>query len=177
MLINSRLPINGMKMPRPQQIRPRPPLTDDQIKAASYVGSAEHKVKRWWGGLPFGWESGTGKATRPKKLHTTICRKVSSADKEEASSWVRAALEAGQFRYFEGDKTYPKHLWGCIPLAYVIDSSPRSGQALHIRGANDRRHRFPIPSPRRRNVDWEALRCRAGKGGSSLRRIRRSQSL
>ena len=110
-MINSRLPINGMKMPRPQQIRPRPPLTDDQIKAASYVGSAEHKVKRWWGGLPFGWESGTGKATRPKKLHTTICRKVSSADKEEASSWVRAALEAGQFRYFEGDKTYPKHLW------------------------------------------------------------------
>jgi hypothetical protein len=98
-------------MPRPKQIPPRPALTSPAIAAATYVGSADHKADRWWGGLPRAWESPGGGATRPKKEHTTICRKITEEDRREASRWVRAALAAGQIRFFEGDQTYPKHIW------------------------------------------------------------------
>lgn len=105
------MPIAFSSMPRPNQIAPRKPLTEEEIKAATYVGSAEHKVQRWWGGYPQAWEKPGVVAKRPKKQHTSICRKVSEADREEASCWVRAALRSGQLRYHEGDKTYPKHIW------------------------------------------------------------------
>jgi hypothetical protein len=98
-------------MARPKQIPPRKPLTLHEIEAACYVGSAEHKVQRWWGGLPEARETGEGEAKRPKKEHTTICRRVTNQDREEASRWVRAALAAGQLRFREGDQTYPKHIW------------------------------------------------------------------
>ena len=98
-------------MPRPTQLPARPTLTEVQIGEASYVGSPEHKVKRWWGGLPQAWEDAKGRASRPKKQHTSICRMVSKKDREKATEWVRFALRQGQFRYFEGDKTYPKHIW------------------------------------------------------------------
>lgn len=98
-------------MPRPRQLPARAPLTADEIEQACYVGSAEHKVKSWWGGLPEAWEDKHGKAGRPKKQHTTICRKVSEADRKAATLWVREALAARQYRYFEGDKTFPKHIW------------------------------------------------------------------
>lgn len=52
-----------------------------------------------------------GKARRPKKQHTTICPRATAAERDEASEWVRLALSKGQFRFFEGDKTYPKHIW------------------------------------------------------------------
>lgn len=98
-------------MPRPKQVPTRPPLTREEVEAASYVGSAEHKVTRWWGGLPKAWETADGTASRPKREHTTICRKVTEEDRAEASRWVRAALTAGQLRYSEGDKIYPKYIW------------------------------------------------------------------
>lgn len=98
-------------MPQPKQIPRRQPLTREEIESASYVGSPEHKVRRWWGGLPKAWESPSGNAKRPKKEHTTICRRTTEKDHKEASRWVREALAAGQLRYFEGDKTYPKHIW------------------------------------------------------------------
>ncbi len=75
------------------------------------MGSPEHKVKRWWGGFPEAWIAPSGKAQRSNKEHTSICRKVTAADREEASRWVRTALAAGQLKYFEGDKTYPKDIW------------------------------------------------------------------
>ena len=59
---------------RPKQLPPRTPLSPEQIEGASYVGSAEHKVERWWGGLPEGYVGPSGKATRPKKQQTTIAR-------------------------------------------------------------------------------------------------------
>ncbi len=98
-------------MPRPPQIPQRSPLTLQEIEAASYVGSAEHKVERWWDGLPKPREAHDGNTSRPGKEHTTICRKVTEDERNEASNWVRAALAAGQLRFFEGDKTYPKHIW------------------------------------------------------------------
>jgi hypothetical protein len=98
-------------MPRPPQIPDRPSLTDREIKAASYIGSGEHKATRWWGGLPLAKVGPDGTAKRPKKEHTTICPKVTDDDRREVSRWVREALKLGQLRYFEGDKTYPKHIW------------------------------------------------------------------
>ena len=98
-------------MPRPRQIPIRAPLTREQIDAASYVGSAEHKAKRWWAGPPEAKFGRDGVARRPKKAHPTICRKVTPAERDEATFWVREALEKGQLKFFEGDKTYPKHIW------------------------------------------------------------------
>lgn len=52
-----------------------------------------------------------GEARRPKREHTTICPKTTPDERETASRWVRSALAAGQTRYSEGDKAYPKHIW------------------------------------------------------------------
>lgn len=86
-------------------------MSEAEIRAASYVGGGEHKVARWWGGLPQAKLGKDGIATRPKRLLTTICYRSTEAERDEASCWVRKALAAGQFRYFEGDKTFPKHIW------------------------------------------------------------------
>lgn len=98
-------------MPRPRQEAPRrtPSLRD--IEAARYVGSAEHKVERWWGGLPEAYENAEGNARRPKRQTTTICRRIGEADRDEATGWVRHALARGQFKFVEGDKTFPRYLW------------------------------------------------------------------
>lgn len=96
---------------QPQQLPPRVPLSPEQIRAASYVGSSEHKVKRWWGGLPGAYAGPNGKATRPKKQLTTICPLTTEADLLKATGWVRAALTAGQMRHYEGDKDFPRRIW------------------------------------------------------------------
>jgi len=98
-------------MPRPRQIPPRAQLTEAEIRAAHYVGSAEHKTKRWWDGLPGAFIDKDGLAYRPGKQLTTPCPKTTEAEPHESSGWVRQALAAGQFRFYEGDGTYPKHLW------------------------------------------------------------------
>jgi len=98
-------------MPRPRQIPPRDELTEADIAAAHYVGSAEHKTQRWWGGLPGAFIGKDGLAHRPGRQLTTPCPRTTEAQRQEASGWVREALAARQFRYYEGDGTYPKHLW------------------------------------------------------------------
>lgn len=98
-------------LPRPKQIPKRTPLTAAQIQTASYVGSAEHKIEQFWGGLPQAKLGKDGKATRPKKQLTTICYRTTLEERDQASDWVRLALTSGQWRYFEGDKTFPKHIW------------------------------------------------------------------
>jgi hypothetical protein len=75
------------------------------------VGSGEHKVNRWWGGRPLAKKGKDGRVRRPKKQHTTICPRTEESERQEATLWVQAALAAGQLCYFEGDKTYPKHIW------------------------------------------------------------------
>jgi len=96
---------------RPNQIPARPPLGKSAVKTASYVGSDEHKVERWWGGLPRAHADATGRASRPGKRKTTICPLVSDADRVRATAWVQKALAAGTFTYTEADKVYPKHIW------------------------------------------------------------------
>ena len=98
-------------MARPRQIPFRADLTKEEIAAAHYVGSGEHKVRRWWGGLPEAFVGEDGVARRAGKRLTTLCMRTTTDQRDEASTWVRQALAFGQFRYYEGDATYPKHLW------------------------------------------------------------------
>jgi hypothetical protein len=115
-------------MARPAQISPRAPLTAAEIEAAQYVGSPEHKVTRWWGGLPGAFLGKDGVARRPGKQLTTPCLRTTGEQRDEASDWVRRALSAGQFRFYEGDGTYPKHLWykddqGQYWFGFVVNQS------------------------------------------------------
>lgn len=96
---------------RPKQLQPRQPLTPAKIAAATYVGSAEHKRERWWGGLPGAYTGRDGLATRPKKQKTTICPITHAAGRETATGWVREALAKGQLRYYEADQDFPNHIW------------------------------------------------------------------
>ena len=100
---------------RPSQLRSRIPLSAQQIDTASYVGSSEHKVERWWGGLPQAYVANDGMASRPKKQRTTICPLVQPEDRRDATLWVRAALAAGQYRYLEADKDFPARIWYRVP--------------------------------------------------------------
>ncbi len=96
---------------RPKQLQPRPPLTAAPIDRAAYVGSSEHKDRRWWDGLPGAHVGSSGKATRPKKQDTTVCLLTTVAERDTATKWVQSALTHGQMRYFEGDQDFPKHIW------------------------------------------------------------------
>ena len=98
-------------MPRPKQIPPRTPLTETEIAAASYPGSKEHKAARWWGGLPGARMGADGVASRPKRELTTTCPLLAVADQTRATAWVQEALQRRQYRLYDGDKTYPKHIW------------------------------------------------------------------
>ena len=98
-------------MARPKQVPEPPPLTEADIEAATYTGSKEHKVVRWWGGLPGARLGKSGTASRPKKQLTTICNLVTEDDRIRATCWVKEALSSRNFKYFEGDQTYPKHIW------------------------------------------------------------------
>src|ERR1700712_1677694 len=96
---------------KPAQIAMRPSLTDKQIKDACYVGSPEHKTKRWWGGLPGAFADENGFPSRPNREETTKCPLIFETDRDLATCWVQKALTAGQFRFFEADKDYPKKIW------------------------------------------------------------------
>lgn len=87
------------------------PLTAEQIQKASYVGSDEHKDRRWWGGLGGAYVNSAGVASRPGKQDTTICPLGSEEDRKTATSWVQAALTAEQIKYTEADKDYPSKIW------------------------------------------------------------------
>lgn len=96
---------------RPSQLPKRAAPAKEQIDAAEYVGSPEHKNQRWWGGLPQAFVNVEGVAERPNKEDTTICTLYTAADRAKATKWVQCALEAGQFKFYEGDKDYPKKIW------------------------------------------------------------------
>ncbi len=98
-------------MGRPKQVSEPPFLTEAQIDAASYLGSKEHKIVRWWGGLPGARLGKDGVAKRPKKQLTTICHMVTDEERIKATGWVKEALSQNHFEYSEGDQIYPKHIW------------------------------------------------------------------
>lgn len=110
----------------PPQLPIRQPLSEATIAGAQYVGSAEHKAKRWWGGLPLARVGKDGKASRPKKQKTTICPLIDESHRVRATSWVQSSLRAGQCKFYEGDKDFPKHIWyradGSVWFGYCINS-------------------------------------------------------
>jgi hypothetical protein len=81
------------------------------VKAAKYVGSAEHKAKSWWGGRPEAYVGDDGTAKRLNKLKTTICDLVTEKERDTATEWVQEALKCGKFKYNEGDKEFPSRIW------------------------------------------------------------------
>jgi hypothetical protein len=95
---------------RPPQTPLRSPPTVEMIDAAQYVGSAEHKTKGWWGGLPKAHVGADGTAKRVNKLKTTICDLVTAGDRKKAMAWVKDALKSGKFKYHEGDKEFPSRI-------------------------------------------------------------------
>ena len=102
-------------MRRPRRIPVRPELTDSQRRAlaerAVYVGSHEHKDERWWGGLPEARQLRGGRVGRRGKQTTTICPLTSDEDRTRATSWLRGAIRAGQYRFVESDQDFPKKVW------------------------------------------------------------------
>ena len=78
---------------------------------ASYKGSAEHKVERWWGGLAKAKQRPRGGIGRPGKQRTTPCPLTSEADRQRANGWLRHAILAGRYLFVEGDQRFPKKVW------------------------------------------------------------------
>lgn len=102
-------------MKRPKQIPPRPTLTEEELKllasGARYIGSEEHKVRRWWGGLPKAKQLPGGRVGRPGKQHTTVCPLTSKKDQIRANRWIQLAIKAGNYVFVESDQKYPKKVW------------------------------------------------------------------
>ncbi len=101
-------------MRRPNQIR-IPLRTPAELavlaERAVYAGSAEHKLVRWWGGLPMGRQLPGGGVGRPGKETTTICPLAKKSDQVRATGWVKAAIRDGQCRFHESDRNFPKKVW------------------------------------------------------------------
>ena len=83
-------------MKRPRQIVIRQRTVGELATLAQravYLGSSEHKNKRWWGGRPEGW--------------------------------VQTAINAGQCRFSQEDKNFPKWIWheadGQIWMGYLVN--------------------------------------------------------
>lgn len=52
-----------------------------------------------------------GRLGRPGKQTTTVCPLVSAADRARATTWVRAAIQAGQCIFQQSDQLFPKKIW------------------------------------------------------------------
>ena len=117
-------------MRRPQQWAPRPPLTDRERRelasGATYEGSGEHKVGRWWGGLPRARQMSGGRVGRRDKQRTTVCPLTADEDRRRATGWVREAIVAGQYRFVQSDKRFPRNVWfeadGVIWFGFCFNS-------------------------------------------------------
>ena len=94
---------------------------------ARYVGSPEHKVKRWWGGLPEARQLPGGQVGRRGRQTTTVCPLTTEEDRALATTWLRGAIVAGQYRFVEADRDFPKRVWfearGRIWCGFCVNST------------------------------------------------------
>lgn len=99
---------------RPKKRPKRPDLSPEERRElaarASYEGSPEHKVELWWHGLPEARQLPGGRVGRRRKQTTTICTLTTEEDRVRATEWVRQAIANGQYRYYEGDKDFPRRI-------------------------------------------------------------------
>lgn len=118
-------------MKRPVQKRVRTALSAKERRAlaarARYVGSSEHKVHRWWGGLPMARQLPGGQIGRRGQQTTTVCPMTGEEDRTLATDWLRSAIVAGQYRFVEADQDFPKKVWfearGRIWCGYCVNPS------------------------------------------------------
>ena len=103
------------RLKRPSQRPGRPELSDVQRRALAsrvrYVGSAEHKIDGWWGGMPAARQLRGGRVGRPGKQATTVCPLTTKEDRDRATEWLRIAIREGRYRFVESDQDFPKHVW------------------------------------------------------------------
>lgn len=101
-----------MRLPKQKTVQER---TAEELvelsQSATYVGSAEHKDRRWWGGLPRARQLSGGRIGRQRKQKTTICPLTEVSDRDRATEWVRLAIRAGQCKFLESDQVFPKKVW------------------------------------------------------------------
>lgn len=102
-------------MKRPVQRAMRKPMTlaerRDLAARARNVGSPEHKVRRWWGGLPRARQLPGGQVGRRGQQTTTVCPLSTEEDRTLATKWLRMAILAAQYRFVEADQDFPKRVW------------------------------------------------------------------
>lgn len=118
-------------MKRPAQGRAREPLSLAERRTlaarARYVGSPEHKVRRWWGGLPEARQLPGGAVGRRGRQTTTVCPLTAEQDRAAATGWLREAIAAGQYRFVESDRDFPKRVWfrarGGVWCGYCVNPS------------------------------------------------------
>ncbi len=102
-------------MQRPAQKRVREGLSVAERRAlasrARYVGSPEHKLGRWWGGLPGARQLPGGRVGRRGRQTTTVCPLNTEEDRTLATEWLRKAIVAGQYRFVEAGQDFPRRVW------------------------------------------------------------------
>lgn len=102
----------SVRIPRQSTIRRR---TDDELEElaqiAEYIGSEEHKDRRWWGGRPMSRQLRGGRVGRVGRQKTSICPLNKPEDRDVATEWVRSAIRERKFRFYESDKKFPKKVW------------------------------------------------------------------
>lgn len=52
-----------------------------------------------------------GRVGRRDKQTTTVCPLTTEQDRKLATSWLRKAIEVGQYRFREGDLEFPHKVW------------------------------------------------------------------
>lgn len=101
-----------MKRPRQRAMRVLSAAERRTVAArARYSGSAEHKVQRWWGGLPEARQLPGGRIGRQNKQTTTVCPLTTAQDRDRATQWIRSAIMEAQYRFYESDQEFPKKVW------------------------------------------------------------------
>lgn len=135
-------------MKRPSQKSKPRQLTQIERRAlaakATYVGSPEHKVKNWWGGLPKARQLRGGRVGRPGKQTTTVCPLTTKKDRDRATDWVRLAIENGQYKFSEADRNYPQMVW------YEADGRIWCGRCINSEAGQYKG--WPIDEEERREV-------------------------
>ena len=101
-----------MQCPKQTSVRRRSDAELVTLAAtATYVGSPEHKERRWWGGIGMARQLPGGRLGRPGKQTTTVCPLVGEEDRDRAITWVQAAIRAGQCIFQQSDQRFPKKIW------------------------------------------------------------------
>lgn len=112
-----------MRRPRQRPARVLPSAERHALAArVRYLGSEEHKERRWWGGLPEARQLPGGRVGRRNRQTTTVCPLTTAQDRDRATQWIRDAITEGQYRLVES---------GAIDNPYLRASIDRSRELVY----------------------------------------------